>query len=170
MTTIVLPKESDRVIFLHGLHSSGQGFKGRLFRSFFPKMLTPDFPGTLEERMSRLYKIVGDSTGWTVIGSSFGGLMGTLFASQQPHQVKKLILLAPAIAAFPSDELQPPPLVGPITMPVTIYHGIYDDVVPLEPVRTVAERLFTNLTFNIVDDNHRLHEAVQAINWPELVA
>lgn len=166
---MLLPKESDRVIFLHGLLSSGQGFKGRLFRSFFPNMLTPDFPGSLEERMSRLHEILGDSTGWTIIGSSFGGLMGTLFACERPHQVSQLILLAPAIAAFPSDELQPPPLIGPVTMPVTIYHGIHDDVVPLEPVRTVAEELFTDLTFNVVDDNHRLHETVQAIDWPGLV-
>ena len=166
---MLIPKESDRIIFLHGLLSSGQGFKGRLFRSFFPNMLTPDFPGTLEERMSRLYAILGDSEGWCIIGSSFGGLMATLFATQRPQQVKKLILLAPAIAAFPADELQPPPLAGSVSVPVTIYHGIHDDVVPLEPVRRVAEELFTDLTFHVVEDGHRLHETVQAIDWPGLV-
>ncbi len=41
-------------------------------------MLTPDFTGSFEERMTQLIPILGDKKDWTIIGSSFGGLMGTV--------------------------------------------------------------------------------------------
>ena len=31
------------IIFIHGLESSGQGFKGRLFKKEIPECLTPNF-------------------------------------------------------------------------------------------------------------------------------
>lgn len=31
------------IIFIHGLKSSGQGFKGRLFQKVIPGCLTPNF-------------------------------------------------------------------------------------------------------------------------------
>ena len=42
------------IIFIHGLESSGQGYKGRFFRKIFPNILTPDFKGELNERMEQL--------------------------------------------------------------------------------------------------------------------
>ena len=49
-------------IFIHGLESSGKGFKGRFFKEIFPEILTPDFRGELFERMSELKKILKDSS------------------------------------------------------------------------------------------------------------
>ena len=160
----------DRLIFIHGLHSSGQGFKATLLRGLFPNILTPDFPGSLEERMASLTSILGNTTGWTIIGSSFGGLMGALFTCQQPQQVKKLILLAPALAWHASREMQPPALPGPVSVPVVVYHGRRDEVIPLEPVRSVSEQTFTKLTFHVVDDDHRLRQTVQMIDWRKLIS
>lgn len=40
---------------------------------------------------------------------------------------------------------------------------------PLEPVRTLAEQTFLSLSFQTVDDDHRLHKTVQALDWPVLV-
>jgi pimeloyl-ACP methyl ester carboxylesterase len=50
-------------------------------------MLTPDFDGDLPERMAQLRSILGNETGWTLIGSSLGGLMAAIFAAQAPGQV-----------------------------------------------------------------------------------
>ena len=43
--------------------------------------------------MTQLHAIIGDSSGWTMIGSSFGGLMAAYFACQRSQQVEKLVLL-----------------------------------------------------------------------------
>ena len=153
------------LIFIHGMMSSSQGFKAVMLRGLFPAILTPDFSGSLEERMAQLLPILTDRSGWVIIGSSMGGLMGSLFAYQHPERVKKLILLAPALA-WPgfADRSS-----APISVPTVVYHGRGDTVVPLESVRAVCERVFTDLTFHTVDDDHRLHETAQAIDWPSLV-
>ena len=153
------------LVFIHGLMSSSQGFKATMLRGLFPAIITPDFVGSLEERMAQLEPILADRSGWTIIGSSFGGLMATLFTCQQPEQVKKLVLLAPALTWPGLTDYLP----ASISVPTIVYHGYRDDVVPLEPVRALCEQIFTNLTFHAVDDDHRLRETVQAIEWPALL-
>jgi pimeloyl-ACP methyl ester carboxylesterase len=155
----------DRLIFIHGLVSSGQGFKGTLFRQLFPDILTPDFEGPLQARMNQLSDILSDHPDWTIIGSSFGGLMGTIFTCQNPQRVEKLILLAPALIwpEFAND------LPSPVSTPVVIYHGKHDDVIPLNLVRSLAEQVFLKLSFHVVDDDHRLRKTVQSIDWPALL-
>jgi predicted esterase len=54
-------------------------------------------------------------------------------------------------------------------MPVTLFHGRQDEVVPLEEVRVVAEQLFTNLTFNVVEDDHVLHHTFPVLAWDMLL-
>jgi pimeloyl-ACP methyl ester carboxylesterase len=153
------------MIFIHGLVSSGKGFKARLLRKLFSGILTPDFTGPLEARMEQLRPILGDKAGWTVIGSSFGGLMAALWACRNPERVHKLILFAPALIhpAFSS----PPP--APVSVPTIVYHGENDMVVPLQPVRALCEQVFLDLTFHAVDDDHRLHKTVQALDWQALM-
>jgi pimeloyl-ACP methyl ester carboxylesterase len=154
-----------RLIFIHGLISSGGSYKANLLRGLFPDMLTPDFEGSLEERLAQLESILADQTGWVIIGSSFGGLMGAMFTCQHPGQVDRLILLAPALI-WPEFAQAPPP---PVAVPTVIYHGLRDEIIPLELVRPLAERVFTNLTFHAVDDDHGLKATVQAIDWRALV-
>ena len=155
----------NHLIFIHGMVSSGQGFKARLLRRQFPHILAPDFAGSLEERMAQLLPILGDQPDWTIIGSSFGGLMGALFTCQHPGQVRKLILLAPALIWPDFADALPPPM----SVPTVIYHGRRDTVIPLEVVRPLAEKVFPNLDFHEVDDDHRLQATVQAIDWPALL-
>ncbi len=155
-----------RLIFIHGLVSSGQGLKGNLLRGLLPGILTPDFEGPLEDRMARLASILSDQTGWVIIGSSFGGLMGAMFTCRYPQQVKKLIMLAPALI-WP-DFAQALPL--PVSVPTVIYHGLRDTLIPLELVRPLAEQVFLKLTFHAVDDDHGLRATVEAIDWLALVS
>ena len=151
-------------IFIHGLESSGKGFKGRFFKEIFPEILTPDFRGELFERMSELKKILKDSSGITIIGSSFGGLMGTLYTLENSLKVKKLILLAPAIS-FKKELFEK----KKITVETIIFHGINDNIVPIEPVKKMAENLFANLIFNETDDDHMLHKTVKEVDWKNLI-
>ena len=153
--------DTSRLIYLHGLQSDSASDKARLFREWFPGMLTPDFRGSFDERMIDLRPILSDKTGWTIIGSSFGGLMGAVFALDHATQVRKLILLAPALT-LPSLASRAP---QPVSVPTIVVHGTLDTVVPLEPVRAIAQKLFTNLTYIVVGDDHRLHKTVHELDW-----
>ncbi|OGO29678.1 MAG: hypothetical protein A2Z16_15280 [Chloroflexi bacterium RBG_16_54_18] len=156
---------TSHLIFLHGLEGTSQGEKANLLRGLFPGMLIPDFRGDLGQRMEALYAVLGKDQGWTIIGSSFGGLMGALFACQHPAQVRKLVLMAPALI-WPDFANASPTA---IDVPTIIYHGNRDEIVPLIPVRQIAERVFRNLTFKIVDDDHGLYKTALEIDWKGIV-
>jgi pimeloyl-ACP methyl ester carboxylesterase len=158
--------EPSRLIFLHGLEGSSQGDKATLLRGLFPGMLIPDFRGSLEARMQDLQEILGAESGWRIIGSSFGGLMGAMFACQHPDQVRKLVLMAPALI-WPDFASSPP---EPVDVPTIIYHGSRDTIVPLVPVRQLAERVFRNLVYHVVDDDHGLHNTSQEIDWKAILS
>ncbi|MFX1414531.1 MAG: YqiA/YcfP family alpha/beta fold hydrolase, partial [Promethearchaeota archaeon] len=160
------------VIFIHGLESSGKSFKAQYLKSIFPNILTPDFKmynskqslkSILYERMMQLNTILEEQNNWIIIGSSFGGLMGALYALQNPEKVERLILFAPFLAIEELIDLK----LEPIRIPVIVYHGKNDEVVPLDQVMTKAKKLFLNLEYNIVDDNHYLHSTFRKINWKE---
>jgi pimeloyl-ACP methyl ester carboxylesterase len=172
-----------KLIYLHGLESDSNSGKARQFREWFPGMLTPDFEGSFEQRMiqlqpilepsrrvdagnSSLQETLRDVQPWTIIGSSFGGLMGTVFTCKHPTLVRKLILLAPALLREPFGSFLDLP---PASVPVTVIHGTRDDVVPLAPARDVAETLFTNLTYLVVDDDHRLHKTLHELDWKKII-
>lgn len=153
-----------RILFIHGSESSSQAYKAGILRGLFPGMATPDFTGPLEERMAQLVKIIGQTTCWTLIGSSLGGLMAALFAAQHPTQMRKLVLLAPALN-WPDYRGNLPV----IEIPTIIVHGRRDDVVLLPAVRPLAEKIFLHLTYRIVDDDHRLHKTAETLDWEALL-
>jgi pimeloyl-ACP methyl ester carboxylesterase len=154
-----------RLIYLHGLFSDSSGVKATLLRGLFPSILTPDFSGSLAERMATLYSLLKDTSGWTIVGSSFGGLMGALFTCQKPEQVEKLVLLAPALI-WPDFALSPP---SPVDVPVVVYQGLRDEHIPPEEVERLARMAFRNLTFHLVDDDHGLYKTVHSLDWHELL-
>jgi pimeloyl-ACP methyl ester carboxylesterase len=154
------------LIFIHGLLGDSRGIKATLLRGLFPGILTPDFRGSLEERMEALNTLLQGPSVWTIVGSSFGGLMGALFACQHPKQVNKLVLLAPALI-WPDFALNPP---QPIDVPVVVYQGSRDEHIPAQEVRRLAEMVFKNLTFHLVDDDHGLYKTVHSIDWKTLLS
>ena len=158
--------QNNKLVYLHGSESDSNSGKARLFREWFPGMVTPDFTGSFEERMRQLYLILSDKTDWTLIGSSYGGLMGTIFTLDHATQVRKLILLAPALNL---DPLASRTNLQPVSVPTIIIHGTLDTVVPLEPVRVIAQKLFTDLTYHIVEDDHRLHKSAHALDWNDIL-
>ena len=158
--------DNSKIIYLHGLESTSQSGKARQFAELFPGMITPDFTGSFEERMKQLQPILGRKKNWIIIGSSFGGLMGTVFTCKHPTQVKKLILLAPALLR---EQFASYLDLEPVSVPTVIIHGMLDDVVPMEPVRAIADKLFTNMQHIVVDDGHRLHKVFEEIDWNEIL-
>ncbi|MBU1905314.1 MAG: dienelactone hydrolase family protein [Proteobacteria bacterium] len=153
-------------IFIHGLDSSSKGTKGVFFREKYPDMMIPTFTGDLQKRMIKLNGILSGKSDIRIVGSSFGGLMATLFALENSSQVKRAILLAPAInmIKFASHKK------GRVSAPVRIYHGRGDDVIPLAEIDPIAREIFTDLSFNIVDDDHFLHKTFKDLDWDTLLA
>jgi len=162
------------IIFIHGLESSGQGFKGRFLKTLFPNILTPDFKKVdenismyelLEYRMTELNAILNSKKCWIIIGSSFGALMGAIFVLENPHKVCQLILLAPFIVSRKLKTY----MYKPVDVPVKVYHGKNDRIVHYKPARERAQYFFTNLEYNIVDDDHRLHNTVKSLAWQKII-
>jgi len=152
-------------VFIHGLLGHSKGTKATFLRERYPDMIIEDFRGGLEERMDKLNSVLAGKESIVMVGSSLGGLMAAMFTLDNQERVKKLILLAPALA---TEEFMPN-LERRTDTPVTIYHGENDDVVPLAPVQDIAHRVFNNLTFNTVDDDHVLSKTFTMIDWDTLL-
>jgi len=91
--------------------------------------------------------------------------MAALAACEKPAQFAKLVLLAPALiwpdfmgASWP-----------PIQVPVVIYHGADDEIIPLKKVQDISQRVFLNLEFNVVQDDHGLYRTAHILDWEKLL-
>jgi pimeloyl-ACP methyl ester carboxylesterase len=152
-------------VFIHGLESSSMGAKGVFFRERYPDMIIEDFSGPLEERMEKLNGVLAGRTDLILVGSSFGGLMAAIYACENEPRVKRVILLAPALhvpdfARFLGKRLN---------VPVSLFHGRNDDVVPPAAVKALAQKVFENLDYHLVDDDHSLHVTFPLMDWKALI-
>jgi pimeloyl-ACP methyl ester carboxylesterase len=152
-------------VFIHGLDSSSRGTKGTFFREKYSEMIIEDYTGSLEERMTKLETDLAGKSNLIIVGSSYGGLMAALFACANDSRIRRLILLAPALEhgdfrSFGGQLLQ---------IPVILYHGKFDTVVPPEPTHRIAARLFGNLEHHLVDDAHSLQQTFLNLDWDRLL-
>jgi pimeloyl-ACP methyl ester carboxylesterase len=152
--------------FIHGLESTGRGTKGLFFREHYPEMIIADYWGSFPQRMEKLENLLATKKDLILVGSSFGGLMAAVYACLNEERVKKLILLAPALHLDPYE----PYLNKKLHMPIAIFHGLQDDVVPLSIVRRIAEQLFENHTLSVMDDDHSLHDTFATLDWDALLS
>ena len=100
----------------------------------------------------------------TLIGSSFGGLMATLYALQKPNHLKRLILLAPALNFA---DFSPP--ATPCQLTTKLYIGKNDTVTPADQVIPLAQETYNNIDINLVEDDHFLSTTFLNIDWPALL-
>jgi pimeloyl-ACP methyl ester carboxylesterase len=152
------------IYFLHGLDSSGSGTKGRFFARALPEVIRADFTGSLNDRLEQLDSLCHDQQRLILIGSSFGGLMATCYATAQPEKVARLVLLAPALnfAGYrpPATRLQ---------IPVLLVIGRHDTITPPALVVPLAQATFADLDIRLEDDDHLLHKSFLALNWSALL-
>jgi pimeloyl-ACP methyl ester carboxylesterase len=158
--------EENPAVFIHGQESSSKGTKALFFKEHFPEMLIPDFTGDVSSRMSRLDKVLSGKTGIIMIGSSLGGLMAALYAFQNKDRLKKLILLAPALNLPEFD----PYLKKTLSLPVYVFHGRNDELIPAGQIQEIAKTVFPTLTFTLLEDDHRLSSTFTSIDWHTLLA
>lgn len=152
-------------IFIHGLDSSRQGTKAVFFREKYPEMIIEDFVGTLRDKMNKLENLLAEKRELIITGSSYGGLMAALYAFDHPELIRKLILLAPALTLpefSPDHGLM-------LRKPVLIYHGSQDELIPGQELELIARRHFSNLDFNLMDDDHSLHQSFRNLPWDSLL-
>jgi len=152
-------------VFIHGLESSGQGAKGQFFREHYPDMLIEDYEGPFDARMAKLNRLLDGKDDLILVGSSYGGLMAAVYTGQNPQRVKKLILLAPALLLPEFNPYRSTRL----ALPVVLYHGRRDDIVPPGLTREIAEGGYANLTCHAVDDDHSLHATFEGMPWDRLL-
>ena len=116
--------------------------------------------------MKSLRSVLSEKTGIILVGSSFGGLMSAIFAMENETRVERLILLAPAINLVEFADYR----ARSVSVPVWIYHGTKDDVIPLSDVENVARGVFQNLSFHVVEDDHYLHKTFKTLDWDRLLS
>lgn len=153
-------------VFIHGLESTSHGTKGVFFRERYPDMIIKDYVGSFAERMGKLEGLLAGKDDLILVGSSYGGLMAAVYACLREERIKKLILLAPALHLEPYQPYRNKKLY----MPVVVFHGRQDNVVPLAKVRAIAEQLFMNHKFNAVEDDHFLHDTFPTLEWDILLS
>lgn len=204
-----------KYLYLHGFASGTGSSKGLLLKNFFkeqagnnvelhlPDLNIPSFEQLSVTKIVQHLKneILGSTHQYRLIGSSLGGLIAAMLASEleKSSKIQSVILLCPALdasnrwkAKMNDDELnqwqlqgsktfyhfgtkseqhlhygfyedlvkhEPYPLVN---VPLTIVHGINDDVVPINISRTYIELLQRNCYDNElieVNDDHLLVKA-----------
>lgn len=153
-------------IFIHGLDSSNQGTKSRFFRETYPDMIIPNFDGPLQERMEKLDRVLSNHSRIRMVGSSLGGLMATLFAMDHPLEVERIALLAPALHML---EFVPEKKDKTVSAPAWIFHGTADALIPPALVAPIARRIFLDLHFREVEDDHMLHRIFRDIPWDAIL-
>lgn len=149
--------------FLHGLESSGNGTKGTFLKKKYPAITCPDFSGSLKKRLDQFKRLCIGQDELLLIGSSYGGLMGTCFAISQQERIHRLVLLAPAL----NFEGYTPPHTK-IAVPTTLIIGEHDTVCPPDLVLPLAQKTFSQLECTIVNDDHMLHNTFREFDWDSL--
>ena len=158
-------QEAMKVLFLHGLESSSRGAKAIFLQGMFPDMLIPDFSGSLSVRMTTLASMIRGQADLILVGSSFGGLMATIYSMANEADINRLVLLAPALN-FPEFSNYP---ITRITVPTWMFIGSDDTVTPAKLVVPLAGKIFENLHYEEVADDHMLARTFRHFDWQGLL-
>ncbi|MBX9600680.1 MAG: alpha/beta fold hydrolase [Bryobacteraceae bacterium] len=95
-----------KIVYLHGFASSPLSSKAQYFRRGFKalgrEVSIPALDGgsfetlTITGQLKRVAEAAGEDE-VALIGSSLGGYLAALFAARRPDQVRKVVLMAPAL-------------------------------------------------------------------------
>ena len=152
-----------RVQFVHGLESSPQGKKARLFAQHFetrtPAMDTTDFEACVRLQAEVLDEFKPD----VLIGSSFGGAVVVALLQRSVWRGRTLLLAQASRMFLPEPRL-------PAEFRVTLLHGTDDEIVDVADSRALAATGTPGYVELIeVDDDHQLSRSLQSGALVELV-
>jgi pimeloyl-ACP methyl ester carboxylesterase len=164
LSEVPKPAPTRHVVFSHGLEGAPWGTKinslAEIARAEGYSAESVDYRGvdSPTERMSLLMNFCKELQGDLVlVGSSLGGYVSLGCASNL--HARGVFLMAPAIYV---DGL--PPLKGPpLDCPVTLIHGLHDDVVPYEHSIRFAKAV--GAPVHLLDDDHRLHANIRLLRY-----
>ncbi len=151
------------IVFAHGLEGSPQGNKSRRLRALGLPCVVPDMGGVPLLGRVALLERATRAGGVLLVGSSYGGLVAALVAQAHPERFTGMVLCAPALGWVEAPNLDPQALVAPTGLPVTIIHGLNDDIVPIEQSRDYRDRSPAGITLLEVDDGHALRGSLELL-------
>lgn len=179
-----------RFLYLHGFASSPQSRKAQAFQSALPALEIPALDGGDFEHLTisgQLAVIENALRGEParLIGSSMGGYLAALYAAAHP-EISRLVLLAPAFGFAPrwkekisivfhygtgtmrsvhqgliEDALRYPPIPD-FKQPAITFHGLHDEVVPIEHSRNFAAS-HPNARLVELESDHELLDVLNEI-------
>ena len=144
------------IVFAHGLEGSPQGTKAQLLGTLGLSVLVPDMRAMPLRARCDLLEEHTRSGGVLLVGSSYGGLVAALLAQAHPERFLGLVLCAPALGWREPPNLDPSALTAPPGLPVTIIHGLQDEVVPIAQSRAYRDRSGVGVRLLEVQDDHPL--------------
>ncbi len=144
-----------KVLFIHGRGSSSKTKKVVHLTKFFNvrclDMETKDINHDLQLQEKELFDFKPD----VLIGSSYGGAIAVMLL-QQKKWTGPTILLAQAFTKYKPNDIWLPE-----NVPITLIHGVKDDICEIEGSRELAKSGTPNLVKLIeVDDEHRLEGTI----------
>jgi pimeloyl-ACP methyl ester carboxylesterase len=92
-------------------------------------------------------------------------MMATLYAMENGDAVDRLVLLAPALN-FPDFSGYG---IKRVSIPTWMIIGRQDTVTPAVVVVPIAKRIFTDLVYDEVNDDHMLAGSFRSIDWKSLL-
>jgi pimeloyl-ACP methyl ester carboxylesterase len=92
--------------------------------------------------------------------------MATIFAMENSDAVNRLVLLAPALN-FPEFSRY---TMQRLDIPTWMIIGRDDTVTPPDKVVPMARKIFTNLHYDEVDDDHMLAKTFRKLDWKTLLS
>ena len=152
-----------RVQFVHGLEGSPHGRKATLlaqhFEAYTAAMDTRDFGACVELQAATLREFRPD----VLVGSSFGGAVVVELLRRGDWKGPTLLLAQAALRYDPQARL-------PQGVPVTLVHGLRDELIRIEDSRQLASTGSADMVRLVeVDDEHDLSGLCESGRLIELV-
>lgn len=157
--------------YLHGKESSPKGFRACYIRERFPHVIAPELPQDVLKRRVIQEDLIKEPA--ILVGSSLGGMSALDFAVRNPHLVRGMVLIAPAVGFF-NEEYHTPEIEAfvsslhiPKGIPARVIAGSEDEIIPLSAIQAMVARSPGSKTIELMvyEDSHRLHhpEALEAM-------
>jgi len=145
-----------QTVFLHGLESGPNGTKSQALRALEPALLAPDLQAwsSAAERARQVAALLPTGQPLILVGSSLGGLTAVLLENAGTHDIRGMVLCAPALLRAEAPLL-------PARCPVVTLHGRQDELLDFDA--TVAAAKALGHVVLPVDDGHRLRDSHPAI-------